>query len=311
MSLRDLSPLFFNGLESLESSPVERDLGVWVDGKLNMSQQCALAARRANRVLGCIKHSTASRLREVIVPLHTALLRPHLKYCVQFWAPQYKKDIKLLACVQRRETKMVKGLEGKTYEEQLRSLGLFSLEKRSDRTQGNGMKLRQGKFRLDIRKRFFTERVVGHWNRLPREVVTAPSLSELKESLDNALSHMTVSQWAGHGEIHGCTPDLDSTLTKFADDTKLGGTLTKFADDTKMGVLHLGQHNQRAQYRLGSVWLGNSLAERDLGVLVDNKLNTSQQCTAAAMKSNHILSCIHRGITSRDGDDYPTLLSAC
>ncbi|KFO62212.1 hypothetical protein N302_02595, partial [Corvus brachyrhynchos] len=54
----------------------------------------------------------------------------------------------------------------------------------------NGLKLCQGRFRLDIRQRFFTQRVVGHWNRLPREVVTAPSLTEFKELLDNTLGHM-------------------------------------------------------------------------------------------------------------------------
>jgi len=116
------------GDEKLEISPVGRDLEVCVDGQLNMSQQCALAAKRVSRVLGCIKHSIASRSREVIVPCYTALVQSCLEYCVQFWAPQYKENINLSECVQRRATKIVIDLEGKTYEEQLRSLDLFSLE---------------------------------------------------------------------------------------------------------------------------------------------------------------------------------------
>jgi len=214
------------GSEWMESSPTKKDLGILVGKKLDMSQQRMLAVQQVSSHsyprLHKKKHDQQVEGGDSPSLLH--FVRPNLEYHIQLWSPQHKTDMDLLEWVQRRATKIrascMGRLEHLSYEERLIELGLYSLEKKrlqedliaafqytkgtckkdgeslftkvcSDRTRGNGFKLKEGRFKSDIRKKFFTMRVVRHWNRLLREDVGAPSLELFKAMLDRALSNLS------------------------------------------------------------------------------------------------------------------------
>ena len=191
----------------------EKDLGVMVKSDLKSGSQCLAASRKANIILGFIARNFQCKTPEVITRLYTSLVRPHLEYAVQFWSPSYQKDEKKLEGVQRRATKLIPGFRGLTYEERLKRLDLFSLNKRRIRgdlietfkilknidkinkdnflelstqltTRNNGLKLKGQRFNTDLRKNFFNVRVIESWNKLPASVVQANTTDTFKARLD-------------------------------------------------------------------------------------------------------------------------------
>ena len=154
----------------------------------------------------------------MIVHLYFAIVKPHLEYCIQLWGLHYRKNVELLERVQRRAMKKIRGLEHLLCKDKLRELGLFSMDKRrlpgdliaafqyfkgdyklegnqlftrvdSDRTRGNSFKLKEGRFRLDIREVLHREsgEVLAQ---AAREVVDAPPLEEFKTRLDRVLGNL-------------------------------------------------------------------------------------------------------------------------
>ena len=202
--------------EELESSEYEKDLGVIINSDLRLRKQCLEARNKANRVLGFIFRSVKSRSPEVILKLYLALVRPHLDYAVQFWSPHYRKDINLIESVQRRMTKRIQGMRDIPYDRRLKMLNLHSLERRrlrgdlievfkwyrgynkgdvnrilrinnQDRTRNNGFKLEKSRYKKEIGKNWFSNRVVDKWNALSGQVVSARSIESFKRRLDRHM----------------------------------------------------------------------------------------------------------------------------
>ncbi|XP_077977558.1 uncharacterized protein LOC144433123 [Glandiceps talaboti] len=182
--------------QPLQTVTEEKDLGVLIHNSLKSNQHCAAAAKKANRALGIIKRNITYKSKFVIMKVFNSLVRPHIEYAVRFWNPYLKKDSELLEKVQRRATKLIPELRHLTYVERPEALSITTLEQRrlrgdliqvfrflkgfdkidqsvlftyhpTNRTRGHSLKIFKPTVRLNIRKYFFSQRVVHHWNNLP------------------------------------------------------------------------------------------------------------------------------------------------
>ena len=179
---------------NLEETVEERDLGVLIDNKLNFGKHIQTIVTRANRVLGMIRIAFACMNKEMFLNIYTALVRPLLEYCVQVWSPHQRKHVNLIEGVQRRATRLVPELRKLTYEERLIKLKLttlearrvrgdmietykiitgkeninpdkfFKMDPRPRREKFHTRRIFMKRYRLNIRKYSFSQRVIPKWN---------------------------------------------------------------------------------------------------------------------------------------------------
>jgi hypothetical protein len=198
--------------EVMSSVTEEKDLGVVITADLKSSSHCQSACKKANNMLGLIYRTIEYKEQKVLVNLYKSLVRPMIEYCSSAWSPHYKKDKEMIERVQNRFTRMIPSFRQLAYEERLRRLNLWTLEERRNRadlievykifagftnlsindfftlapcsyTRGHSRKLLKSHCRLDVRKYFFSERVIDLWNGLPEHCVTSASVNQFKAFL--------------------------------------------------------------------------------------------------------------------------------
>ena len=110
------------------NTTAEEDIGVTIQTHLIVSEQCGIAARKGNRLLGMIRRNITYREKKLMVPLHKVIIRPHFEYCMQAWGPHLIKYIDKLERVQRRATQIISEMQTRCYKDRLKLCNLITLE---------------------------------------------------------------------------------------------------------------------------------------------------------------------------------------
>ena len=204
--------LFDNEIQSVDQ---EEDLGIIVSKDLKFTKQSIKVEKKAQKLIGYIKRQFKYRNKDTVLQLFTSLVRPHLEYAVQFWAPNLQKDIERLEAVQARATKLIPTLRHFGYRRRLERLNLFDLQTRrlrgqlietfkilkgitaidfnnlftlnTNQTRGNGYKLELKRYNTTQCGNFFTYKIASSWNKLPADVVNSNTVDEFKKKLDKII----------------------------------------------------------------------------------------------------------------------------
>jgi len=195
----------------LESVKEEKDLWIWLSSDMIVTQQCSKTCSKAYRMSGLIKRTIDNKNKEVMLRLYKSLVRPHVDYCSSAWSPHYVKNKIQVEKVQRRFTKMIPEMRNHSYEARLKKLHLRSLEERrnrsdiievlvfkmfkcisaipfetffQNRTRGHSAKIKKNRYRTDLRKHFFSVRVVNRWNSIKEHTIQANDIISFKRHLE-------------------------------------------------------------------------------------------------------------------------------
>ena len=203
-----------DNISDLTETLCEKDLGIFIDPKLNFNDHITTTVKKARRLNGMMMRNISIKDKSIMVPLFKAIIRPVLEYGNAVWCPHWKKDIKKIEQVQQQYTKRINGMHNLSYTERLSILRLPSLEYRRFRgdfievfkiihnmydplttkslltidssscTRSNKFKLTKPRFNTNQYKHFFTNRIINKWNNLPNKVVSADSLNSFKNRID-------------------------------------------------------------------------------------------------------------------------------